>query len=79
MSESELQAQTHHLKNKIAQNISKDEILCEAFATVREASKRILGMRHYDVQILGALVLNEGKIAEMKTGEGKTLTATMPP
>jgi preprotein translocase subunit SecA len=78
MSDAELQAQTHHLKNKIAQNISKDEILCEAFATVREASKRILGMRHYDVQILGALVLNEGKIAEMKTGEGKTLTATMP-
>lgn len=78
MSDAELQAQTHQLKNKIAQNISKDEILCEAFATVREASKRILGMRHYDVQILGALVLNEGKIAEMKTGEGKTLTATMP-
>ncbi len=78
MSDNELQAQTNYLKNKIAQNISKDEILCEAFATVREASKRILGMRHYDVQILGALVLNEGKISEMKTGEGKTLTATMP-
>jgi preprotein translocase subunit SecA len=55
-----------------------EDILPEAFATVREASKRVLGMRHFDVQILGGITLFEGKIAEMKTGEGKTLTATMP-
>ena len=55
-----------------------DEILPEAFAVVREASKRVLGMRHFDVQLIGGMVLHEGQIAEMKTGEGKTLVATLP-
>src|SRR4029077_18895684 len=55
-----------------------DDILPEAFATVREAAKRTLGQRHFDVQLMGGIVMHEGKIAEMKTGEGKTLTATLP-
>ena len=55
-----------------------DEILPDAFAVVREASKRVLGMRHFDVQLIGGMVLHEGQIAEMKTGEGKTLVATLP-
>ena len=55
-----------------------DEILPEAFAVVREAGKRVLGMRHFDVQLIGGMVLHEGQIAEMKTGEGKTLVATLP-
>ena len=60
------------------QNFLLDEILPEAFAIVREASKRVLGMRHFDVQLIGGMVLHEGQIAEMKTGEGKTLVATLP-
>ncbi|MCB9060902.1 MAG: preprotein translocase subunit SecA [Halobacteriovoraceae bacterium] len=78
MSDEELQAQTPKLKKLLQDGQTLDSILPEAFATVREASKRVLGMRHFDVQIMGGIVLYENKIAEMKTGEGKTLTATLP-
>jgi len=61
-----------------AEQVALNEILPEAFAAVREASKRTLGLRHYDVQLMGGIVLHEGKIAEMRTGEGKTLVATLP-
>jgi preprotein translocase subunit SecA len=77
LSDTELQAQTPKFKNLLQNGSTLNDILPEAFATVREASKRILKMRPYDVQIMGAIVLFEGKIAEMKTGEGKTLTATL--
>ena len=78
MSDARLQAKTGQFKEKIAQGISLDELLPEAFAVVREASIRVLGLRPFDVQMIGGIVLHEGKIAEMKTGEGKTLAATMP-
>ncbi|WP_295729312.1 accessory Sec system translocase SecA2 [uncultured Limosilactobacillus sp.] len=78
MSDEELQSQTAILKQQLAAGKSLDAILPRAFATVREADRRILGMYPYDVQVMGAVVLHEGNIAEMKTGEGKTLTATMP-
>jgi preprotein translocase subunit SecA len=79
MSDSELQGQTQILKNKLSnEGMTVGDILPEAFAVVREASKRVLNMRHFDVQILGGVVLHQGKISEMKTGEGKTLTATLP-
>lgn len=78
LSDDELKSQTNYFKNRLAEGQSLDDILPEAFATVREASKRVLGMRPYDVQVIGAIVLHRGIIAEMKTGEGKTLTATMP-
>jgi len=74
----ELTNKTEYFRNKLSNNISLDEIMPEAFAVVREASKRILGQRHYDVQIMGGIVLYQGSISEMKTGEGKTLTATLP-
>jgi preprotein translocase subunit SecA len=77
-SDSDLKAMTPYLKEKLDTGASLDDILPEAFATVREASQRTLGMRPFDVQLLGGIVLHEGKIAEMKTGEGKTLVATMP-
>jgi preprotein translocase subunit SecA len=73
-----LRATTPYLKEKIDSGASLDDILPEAFAAVREASKRTLGMRPFDVQLLGGIILHQGKIAEMKTGEGKTLVATMP-
>jgi preprotein translocase subunit SecA len=78
LSDEELQAQTPKLKAKIEAGNSLDDILPEAFATVREAAKRVLGLRHYDVQMVGGMVLHRGEIAEMKTGEGKTLVATLP-
>jgi preprotein translocase subunit SecA len=78
MSDEELKAQTPKLKEMLKNGMSRDDILPEAFATVREASVRCLGMRPYDVQVIGGIVLYRGIIAEMKTGEGKTLTATMP-
>ncbi|MCW5965845.1 MAG: preprotein translocase subunit SecA [Bryobacterales bacterium] len=78
LSDSELARQTIKFKEQIAQGASVDDLLEEAFATVREAGRRALGMRHYDVQMIGGMVLHEGKIAEMKTGEGKTLVATLP-
>ena len=73
-----LQAKTAEFKSKLAAGQSLDDILPEAFAVVREASKRVMGMRHFDVQMIGGLALHQGKIAEMRTGEGKTLTATLP-
>ena len=69
---------TSILKSKILDGVITDEVMCEAFALVREASKRKRGERHFDVQILGGIVLHQGKIAEMKTGEGKTLVSTLP-
>ena len=72
-----LQAKTAEFREKLAKGATLDDILPEAFATVREASKRVLGMRHYDVQMIGGMVLHSGKIAEMRTGEGKTLVATL--
>lgn len=78
MSDDELKAQTPKLRKALEGGKSLEDILPEAFATIREASTRVLGMRHYDVQMMGGIVLFEGKIAEMKTGEGKTLTATLP-
>lgn len=78
MSDKELQSQTQILKSELANGKTVDDILPRAFATIREADYRILGMFPYDVQVMGAIVLNQGNIAEMKTGEGKTLMATMP-
>ena len=77
LSDAELQAKTQEFRDRIAEGATTDELLTEAFAVVREASKRVLGMRHFDVQLIGGMVLNDGKIAEMRTGEGKTLTATL--
>ncbi|ONG56027.1 preprotein translocase subunit SecA [Pseudoroseomonas deserti] len=78
LSDSDLQAQTPKLRARLEAGESLDAILPEAFATVREASKRTLGMRHFDVQLIGGMVLHSGRISEMKTGEGKTLVATLP-
>jgi preprotein translocase subunit SecA len=78
LSDGELRAKTSHFREKLKNGAELDDILIEAFAVVREASRRTLLMRPFDVQIIGGLVLHEGKIAEMKTGEGKTLAATMP-
>ena len=77
LSDEQLKLKTKTLKDRLSQNESLNDILPEAFATVREASKRTLNQRHFDVQLTGGLVLHEGKIAEMKTGEGKTLVATL--
>jgi preprotein translocase subunit SecA len=77
LGEEQLRAKTQELKDRIAQGASLDDLLPEAFAIVREGSKRIMKMRHFDVQLLGGMALHEGKIAEMRTGEGKTLTATL--
>ena len=78
LTDDELKAKTNEFKQKIADGTKLDDILEEAFAVVREASKRVFGMRHFDVQLIGGMVLNERCIAEMRTGEGKTLTATLP-
>ncbi len=78
LSDAGLKAKTAEFKQRLADGETLDDILPEAFAVVREASKRVLGMRHFDVQVMGGIVLHEGKIAEMKTGEGKTLVATLP-
>jgi preprotein translocase subunit SecA len=78
LSDSELAAKTTEFKQRIEKGEDVDELVFEAYAAVREAAKRALGMRHFDVQVMGAIVLHEGDIAEMKTGEGKTLVATMP-
>ena len=78
LSDGSLYGKTDEFKDRIANGESLDSILPEAFATVREASRRVLGMRHYDVQLIGGICLHEGKIAEMCTGEGKTLVATLP-
>ena len=78
LSDEELKAETTRFKQRLAAGETLDAILPEAFATIREANRRILGMFPFDVQVLGGIVLHQGKIAEMRTGEGKTLTATMP-
>ncbi|HEX9466307.1 MAG TPA: preprotein translocase subunit SecA [Alphaproteobacteria bacterium] len=78
LTDSELQARTPWLKERLAQGESLDDVLVDAFATVREAAKRVLGQRHFDVQLTGGTVLHRGTISEMKTGEGKTLVATLP-
>ena len=73
-----LRARTDDFRKQISEGATLDDLLVPAFATVREAAKRVLGQRPYDVQLIGGMVLHEGKIAEMKTGEGKTLVATLP-
>lgn len=78
LSDQELRGKTDEFKNRIKNGETLDELLPEAFAVVREASKRVLGMRHFDVQLIGGIILHQGRIAEMKTGEGKTLVATLP-
>ncbi|MDM7859538.1 preprotein translocase subunit SecA [Alteromonas sp. ASW11-36] len=78
LSDEQLKQKTEEFKQRLDQGETLDNLLVEAFATVREASKRVFGMRHFDVQLIGGQVLHQGKIAEMRTGEGKTLTATLP-
>ena len=78
LSDEELKAKTVEFQERLSKEETLTDILPEAFAVVREASKRVFGMRHFDVQMIGGMVLNDGKIAEMRTGEGKTLTATLP-
>ena len=78
LSDTSLKAKTEEFKTRLAEGETLDDILPEAFAVVREASKRVLGMRHFDVQMIGGVVLHRGNIAEMRTGEGKTLVATLP-
>ena len=78
LSDEELQAKTAEFKQRLAEGSTLDDLLVEAFAVCREAGLRVLGMRHFDVQLIGGMVLHQGKIAEMRTGEGKTLVATLP-
>ena len=78
LSDEQLRARTNEFKKQVAEGASLDDILVSAFATCREAAKRTLGQRHFDVQLMGGIILHEGKISEMKTGEGKTLVATLP-
>ena len=78
LSDSELRAKTDEFKARLEEGETLDDLLPEAFATVREASRRTIGLRHFDVQLIGGMVLHQGKIAEMRTGEGKTLVATLP-
>ncbi|MGE5259529.1 MAG: DEAD/DEAH box helicase, partial [Actinomycetota bacterium] len=78
LSDEALRARTEEFRKRLADGAELDDLLPEAFATVREAAKRTLGQRHFDVQLIGGMVLHEGRIAEMKTGEGKTLVATLP-
>ena len=78
LSDEALRAKTQEFKDRVAKGESLNALLPEAFAVVREGSKRVMKMRHFDVQLVGAMALHEGKIAEMRTGEGKTLTATLP-
>ena len=77
LSDDGLKAKTVEFRQRLADGATLDSLLPEAFAAVREASRRTLGLRHYDVQLIGGMVLHQGKIAEMKTGEGKTLVATL--
>ena len=78
LTDDELKAKTPELKKRLADGETLDDILPAAFAVVREVSKRVMGLRHFDVQLMGGMVLHSGKIAEMKTGEGKTLVASLP-
>ena len=77
LSDEEIKEKTNFFKKEIASGVNIDALITEAFAVVREAAKRTVKMRHFDVQLIGGKVLHEGKIAEMKTGEGKTLVATL--
>ena len=77
LSEEQLQAKTIEFRERLSQGETLNKILPEAFAVCREAGKRVMGMRHFDVQLIGGMALHEGKIAEMRTGEGKTLVATL--
>jgi preprotein translocase subunit SecA len=78
LSDEQLKAKTAEFRERLGKGEALDDLLPEAFAVVREASKRTLGLRHFDVQLMGGYVLHSGKISEMKTGEGKTLVATLP-
>src|SRR5262247_3986712 len=78
LTDEQLRAKTAEFKQRLADGAALDDLLPEAFAVVREAGKRVLNMRHFDVQLMGGMVLHSGRIAEMKTGEGKTLVATLP-
>lgn len=78
LTDEELRAKTDEYKNRLKNGETLDDLLPEAFAAVREASKRVLGMRHYRVQLLGGIILHQGRITEMRTGEGKTLVSTLP-
>jgi len=78
LSDAALRARTGELKERLEKGETLDDLLPDAFATVREAAKRTLGQRHYDVQLIGGIVLHRGSISEMKTGEGKTLVSTLP-
>ena len=78
LSDSELREKTREFKERLSEGETLDDILPEAFAVVREAAARTLGMKHYRVQLIGGMILHQGRIAEMKTGEGKTLVATLP-
>jgi len=78
MSDESFPAKTAEFRSKIQSGIKLEDLIPEAFACVREAARRILGERHYDVQLMGGIILHQGKIAEMKTGEGKTLVSTLP-
>ena len=78
LSDEELKEKTKEFKERLAKGETLDDLLPEAFAVVREAAVRVLGMRHYRVQMIGGIILHQGRIAEMKTGEGKTLVSTLP-
>ena len=78
LTDKELTGKTEYFKKQLEEGKTLDDILPEAFAVVREASKRVLGLRHFDVQLIGGIILHQGRISEMKTGEGKTLVATLP-
>ena len=78
LSDSELKDKTREFKNRLAEGETLDDVLPEAYAVVREASKRVLGLRHFRVQIIGGIILHQGRISEMRTGEGKTLVSTLP-
>src|SRR5262252_8965638 len=78
LTDEQLRQKTTEFRERVSAGTSLDDLLPEAFAVVREAGKRVLNMRHFDVQLIGGMVLHSGKIAEMKTGEGKTLVATLP-
>ena len=78
LSDKQLKEKTSEFKSRLNSGETLDDLLPEAFAVVREASKRVLEMRHFDVQLIGGIILHQGRIAEMKTGEGKTLVATLP-
>ncbi|MDO2083472.1 preprotein translocase subunit SecA, partial [Escherichia coli] len=78
LSDEQLKAKTAEFQQRYAKGETLDQLLPEAFAVVREAGKRVMGMRHFDVQLIGGMTLHDGKIAEMRTGEGKTLVGTLP-